>query len=297
MKPAPFEYLVPDSLDATLAILDEHGGEAKLLAGGQSLVPAMNFRLLQPTMLVDLNNLTELNYIQHADGGGLRIGAMTRQSRLEHDPLVAGWAPLLHEAVPHIAHPQIRNRGTLGGSLAHADPAAELPVICVALDARFRIRSQDDERWIPAAEFFYGMFTTDLAFEEILVEVALPLLPANTGWSFLELARRRGDYAMMGVAVVVTLDEANICQYARLVYLNAGDGPVNATTAAELLQGEAASPAVIEAAAVMAAEQEIDPLGGIHTPVAFQRHLAHVLTRRALQQAFDRAHRRASETA
>ena len=156
MKPAPFEYLVPDSLDAVLAILSEHGSDAKLLAGGQSLVPAMNVRRLQPRLLVDLNNLTDLSYVQPTDGGDLRIGAMTRESRLEHDPLVARWTPLMHEAVPHIAHPQIRNRGTLGGSLAHADPVAELPAVCVALDARIRIRSQAGERWVPAAEFFHG---------------------------------------------------------------------------------------------------------------------------------------------
>jgi carbon-monoxide dehydrogenase medium subunit len=295
MKPAPFEYLIPDSLDAVLAILSEHGSDAKLLAGGQSLVPAMNFRRLQPRLLVDLNNLTELNYVQPTDGD-LRIGAMTRESRLEHDPLVARWTPLMHEAVPHIAHPQIRNRGTLGGSLAHADPVAELPAVCVALDARMRIVSQAGERWVPAAEFFHGRFTTDLAPEGILVEVAFPMLPARTGWSFLEVARRYGDRAMMGLAVLVTLDESDVCQHARLVYLNAGDRPVNAAAAAQVLQNEAASPAVFEAAATLAAEQEIDPRGGIHTSAAYQRHLAKILTQRALEQAFDRARQHANES-
>ena len=297
MKPAPFEYLIPDSLDAVLAILSEHGSDAKLLAGGQSLVPAMNFRRLQPRLLVDLNNLTELDYVQPTAGGDLRIGAMTRESRLEHDPLVARWTPLMHEAVPHIAHPQIRNRGTLGGSLAHADPVAELPAVCVALDARMRIMSQDGERWVPAAEFFHGMFTTDLASEDILVEIVFPMLPARTGWSFLEVARRHGDRAMMGVAVLVTLDESDVCQHARLVYLNAGDVPVNAAAAAQILQNEAASPAVFEAAATLAAEKEIDPRGGIQTPAAYQRHLAKVLTQRALEQAFNRARQHVSESA
>ncbi len=290
MKPAPFEYLAPDSLDATLAALGEYGDDAKLLAGGQSLVPAMNFRLLQPGMLVDLSRVTELDYIHKNDASGeLRIGAMTSQRTLEIDPLVAQWAPLLRETMPHIAHPQIRNRGTLGGSLAHADPAAELPVIALALAARFKLQSANDERWIPAGEFFQGMFATDLAPEEILVEVALPPMPAHTGWSFMELARRHGDYAMMGVAAVVTLDEGGICRQARLVYLNAGDGPVDAKGAAKMLTGETGSQAVIDAAAAMAAEQEIDPTGSIHASIAYQRHLAQVLTRRALSRAFERA--------
>lgn len=289
MKPAPFEYLVPDSLEAALAMLAEHGEDAKLLAGGQSLVPAMNFRLVQPGVLIDLNRLDDLVYVHPADGGGIRIGAMTRQSRLESDALVSEHAPLIAETVPHIAHPQIRNRGTFGGSLAHADPAAELPVVALALEASLKIQSSEHQRTVAAKDFFQGMFTTDLAPDEMLVEVEIPPMAAKTGWSFMEIARRQGDYAMMGIAALVNLDEDGRCQKARLVYLNAGDGPVSAVEAARLVEGEYYSQAVIESAANKAAEEEIDPPGNVHATAAFQRHLAKVLTSRALNQAFRRA--------
>jgi carbon-monoxide dehydrogenase medium subunit len=289
MKPAPFDYVAPHSLQAALALKAQHGDDAKFLAGGQSLIPAMNFRLAQASFLVDVNNLKELDYVQRAGNGELRIGALTRQRKLERDSLVAQYAPLLHEAMPFVAHPQIRNRGTLGGSLAHADPAAELPVIAVALQARLKAASARGERWLAAAGFFKGFFTTDLASDEMLVEVALPPLPPRTGTAFVEFSRRRGDYAMLGVAAVVTLDENNICREARLVYLNAGDGPVDAKQAAGLLKGQPASSAAIDMAAATAAEQEINPTGSIHASPDYQRHLARVLTGRALKQAFDRA--------
>lgn len=288
MKPAPFAYFRPDSLEACLDLLHEHGGEAKLLAGGQSLVPAMNFRLAQPGILIDLNRITSLDYVQPQEGGGLRIGAMTRQRRLEIDPAIAAAAPLLAETMPHIAHVQIRNRGTLGGSLAHADPAAELPVIAVALGARFRLRSWRGERWVGAADFFQGVLMTALVPEEVLVEVDLPPLAARTGWSFMEVAPRAGDYAMMGVAVVVTLGEQGEVSAARLVYLNAGDGPVDARKAAQVLVGRVPSEDVFEEAAAIASD-EIDPLGNVHATPQYQRHLARVLTRRALVLAVERA--------
>ena len=191
MKPAAFEYAAPAALAEALALKAEHGDEAKFLAGGQSLVPAMNFRLAQAALLVDLNGLAELDFIRLDESGELRLGAMTRQRRLERDALVAGRASLLHEAMPWVAHPQIRNRGTLGGSLAHADPAAELPVVALALNARLRVQSVSGERWIEAADFFQGLFTTALASDEMLVEIALPPLPARTGTAFVEFARRR----------------------------------------------------------------------------------------------------------
>ncbi len=289
MKPAPFDYAAPATLAEALALKAQHGDDAKFLAGGQSLIPAMNFRLVQAALLVDLNRLAELDYIRPAGDGGLRIGAQTRQRRLERDALVARHAPLLHEAMPNVAHPQIRNRGTLGGSLAHADPAGELPVIAVALDAQVRVQSAQAERWVPAADFFQGLFTTALASDEMLVEVALPPLPPGTGTAFVEFARRRGDYALMGVAAVVTLDGAGRCQAARLVYLNAGEGPVSAPDAADALVGETYMPEVIAEAAAHAAEDEIRPMGNVHATPAYQRHLARVLTRRALERAFERA--------
>lgn len=284
MKPAPFEYLAPDSLDAALDLLAHRGGEAKLLAGGQSLIPVMNFRLAQPTLLVDLNRLRGLDYLRE-DAGGLRIGAMTRQRRLERDPLVARLAPLLSEAVPFIAHPQIRNRGTVGGSLAHADPAAELPAVAVALDARFRLQRTGGERWVEARDFFAGLFTTVLEPDEMLVEVALPPPPERTGWAFLEVARRHGDYAQVGIAARVSLDEANRCREARLVYLSVGDGPVDAREAARMLAGTDLSDEAIAAAADKASRDEMDPTGDIHASADFKRHLARVLTGRALRRA------------
>ncbi|HEX4962641.1 MAG TPA: xanthine dehydrogenase family protein subunit M [Thermoanaerobaculia bacterium] len=288
MKPAPFEYQAPASLEAALDLIAHRGGEAKLLAGGQSLIPVMNFRLAEPALLVDINKLSELAFIRRGEDGGLAVGALTRQRRLERDPLVAEVAPLLHETVPFIAHPQIRNRGTLGGSLAHADPAAELPAIAVALRARLRLRKAGGERWVNATDFFTGLFSTALELDEILVEVAIPPLPPRTGWSFLEIARRHGDYAQVGIAALVTLDEAGTCREARLVFLSAGDVPVVAMDAARLLAGQEITPQSIAAAAERAA-QEIRPFGDVHATAEFKRHLARVLTGRALRKAAERA--------
>jgi carbon-monoxide dehydrogenase medium subunit len=277
-------------LDAALEVLARRGGEAKLLAGGQSLIPVMNFRLAQPSLLVDLNRLGELDYLRRDEqGGGLRIGAMTRQRKLERDPLVAELAPLLRQAIPFVAHPQIRNRGTVGGSLAHADPAAELPAVAVALDARMRLQRSGGERWVEARDFFAGLFSTALEPDEMLVEIALPPPPLRTGWSFLEVARRHGDYAQVGIAVRVSLDEAGRCREARLVYLSVGDGPVEAGEAARLLTGTDGSEEALKAAAEKASQDEMDPTGDIHASSEFKRHLARVLTARALRQAFARA--------
>ena len=288
MKPAPFEYHVPDSLEEALFLLRDHGSDAKLLAGGQSLVPAMNFRVVQPSVIIDLNRLKELDYVRE-DGGSVHIGAMTRERTLEFSPLIAEKFPLLAEAMPHVAHPQIRNRGTLGGSLANADPAAELPVIMLALDARLKVRNADGERWVDVQNFFSGMFTTDLAADEMLLEIELPSSPKRTGWSFLEVAPRAGDYALMGVAVLLTLDEDKICKQARLVYLNAGDGPVEAKQAAQALEGENITDEQIASVAILVSETEVNPFGNVHASVEYQRHLANVLTKRALKLALQRA--------
>ncbi len=288
MKPAPFEYHAPDSIEEALFLLHNSGSDAKLLAGGQSLVPAMNFRVVQPSVLIDLNRVRELDYVREEESC-VRIGAMTRERTLEFEPLISQRFPLLAEAMPHVAHPQIRNRGTLGGSLANADPAAELPVIMLALGARLKARGVDSERWVEADSFFSGMFMTDLVEGEMLAEIELPSLPSRTGWSFLEVAPRAGDYALMGVAALVTLDDAGKCQAARLVYLNAGDGPVDAKEAARLLVGEAPTEELIDSAAALASGQEITPFGNIHASVEYQRHLANVLTRKALKTAMQRA--------
>jgi carbon-monoxide dehydrogenase medium subunit len=287
MKPAPFEYYVPDSIEQALDLLQVHGDTAKLLAGGQSLVPAMNFRVVQPSVLIDLNRLKEMEFVREDEC--LHIGAMTRERALEFDERIARRTPLLHEAAPHIAHPQIRNRGTIGGSIVNADPAAELPVLMLALNARLRALSVFGERWIDARDFFVGMFTTALEPQEVLMEIELPLLQARTGWSFMEVAPRAGDYALMGVAAVVTLDEEGKCQQAKLVYLNAGDGPVDAKESCKLLNGKRITTSLIDAAAAVASEKEINPFGNVHASTDFQCHLANVLTKKTLKQAFERA--------
>ncbi len=289
MKPAAFKYLVPDSLASAIEIMGQHGDEAKLLAGGQSLLSAMNFRLIQPTLLVDLNELHELDFIEPTEDGGLRLGAMTRQRVIERDMMVAERAPLLHETMPFVAHSQIRNRGTIGGSLVHADPAAELPVIMVALNSRFLVQSTVGKRWINADNCFQGIFTTVLNPEDILLEIRIPSISPRTGYAFLEFARRQGDYALSGVAVVLGLDEDGACSDVRLVYLNAGDIPIVAGKAASVLIGEKPTNELFAAAAHIAAKQVIMPTGNIHATVDYLRHLAEVLTIRALSTALTRA--------
>ena len=294
MKPAPFEYHRPETLDEALALLAARGGEAKALAGGQSLIPAMNFRLARPATLVDLNGVAELAYVRPAEGegeggGDLRIGAMTRQRAVERSAPVERAAPLLAEAMPCIAHPQIRNRGTVGGSLAHADPAAELPAVMLALDARLEVRGRSGARTIPAAAFFTGFFGTALAPDELLVEIALPPLPARSGTAFVEVARRHGDYALVGVAALVTLEERGRCREARIALLSVGGGPVLAAEGMKLCVGEHASDELFRAAGDAAATRDIDPPSDIHASAAYRRRLAAVLTRRALGRAFQRA--------
>lgn len=289
MKPAPFDYKAPGSLDEALELLAEHGDEAKLLAGGQSLVPMMNFRLAQPSLLIDCNGLRELDFIRRGADGDLRIGAMTRQRQLEREPLVERHAPLLFETIPFVAHPQIRNRGTVGGSLAHADPASELPVIALARRARLRLVRSAGERWLEARDFFVGLLATALEPDEMLAEIAVRPMPERTGWAFLEVARRHGDYAQVGVAALLSLAEDGTCSEARLVYLSVGETPMEAPRAAGLLGGQAPSDESFAAAADMAAQHEIDPAADIHATRAYKQHLARVLTVRALRRAAQRA--------
>lgn len=290
MKPAAFEYHRPETVEEALALLAEHGDEAKILAGGQSLVPTMNFRLAQPAVLIDINRLRDLAYIRPAEGGvqGIHIGAMTRQRAVEKSALVAERAPLLHETMPYIAHTQIRNRGTIGGSVAHADPAAELPAIALTLDARVRVRSAEAERWIAADGFFLGMLETSMADEELLVEVEIPDLPAKTGYAFVEFARRHGDYALVGVAARVALDAKGACRDARVVLMSVGERPVEARNAASALEGQSPSSEALRAASHAAGYDDIDPHGDVHATPEYRRHLAEVLTRRALERAISR---------
>ncbi|MCW5876107.1 MAG: xanthine dehydrogenase family protein subunit M [Anaerolineales bacterium] len=293
MKPAPFKYFAPDSLEAALELKAQHGDEAKPLAGGQSLIPAMNFRVAQPSILIDLNRIPELRGIRA--NGALTIGGMTAQSAAEKDALVAQHTPLLHEAIPNIAHPQIRNRGTIGGSVAHADPAAELPVVCLALRARMLAQSQSGQRWIEAQQFFAGLFTTALSADELLTAVEFPLARERTGYAFLEVARRHGDYAMAGLAAVLALDENGACSEARLVYLNVGDGPLEATQAVASLVGKKPSEEAFAEAAQIASQVDMQPFGNLHATPDFQRHLSGVLTQRALNLALSRIPKKAAK--
>ncbi len=292
MKPPPFEYHAPDTLEEVLELLAEHGEEGALLAGGQSLVPAMNFRLAQPTVLIDLNRVAELDYLEEEPDGALRVGAMTRQTTAERSETVRMRAPLLHQTMPYIAHPQIRNRGTIGGSLAHADPSAELPTVMAALDARFRLQSAGGERWVEVADFYEGMFATSREAEELLREVRIPPLEPAMGWDFQEVARRHGDYALVGVAAVVQLDSERRCTRARLTYLSVGDGVVEGLQAAESLLGTECGEQQRREAARLAALADVEPLEDMHASAAYKRRLVEVLTSRALTGAVQTARRR-----
>lgn len=289
MKPPPFEYYAPTTVEEALAHLAKHGYDAKPLAGGQSLIPMMNFRLAQPSVLVDLNNISELSYIRPDENGGALVGATTRHKTVGNDTLIEKQNPLVHHAIPNIGTPQVRTRGTFGGSLSHADPSAELVAISVALNAQLKIRSQKNERLVPAGEFFIGSFTSALEPDELLVEIQLPRLSERSGWSLMEVARRHNDFALVGVAAVVSVDQDGNCESARMVFLSAGDRPMEAHQAASILKGQKPTAEVILAASEKASSSDIDPGGDIHATAEFRRHLANVLTRRALDEAFKRA--------
>ena len=287
MKPAAFDYLAPSTIEDALAAKARGGDEAKFLAGGQSLVPAMNFRLAQPALLVDINGVAGLDGIDERDGE-LHLGALVRHRSLLSDARIAQAQPLVREAALQVAHPQVRNRGTLCGNLAHADPASELPAVMLALGARMRARSVRGERWIAASDFFHGMFATALEPDEMLAGVALPAMAPGSGTAFLEVSRRQGDFAMMGVAVVLTLGADGRCATARIALCNAGPAPVLSAAASKAVQGSALAESDLNAAAA-AVQADIDPLGSVHAGKPFQRHLAGVLVRRALLLAAQRA--------
>jgi aerobic carbon-monoxide dehydrogenase medium subunit len=279
---------LPSSIEDALRMLADTDKEVKVLAGGQSLVPLMNFRLARPRILVDLNRLSELQYIQEREDGGLAIGAMTRQSALERSPLVARLAPLMAVAMPLIAHAPIRNRGTLGGSLAHADPAAELCTVCLALDAQLVARSSRGERGLAIDEFFLGPFTTSLQSDELLAEVRLPAVPRDAGWAYHEVARRRGDFAMVGVAAGLRFDVDGRIELARLAYTSMGPRPLRSPSGETALLGERP---VAEAFARAAdhAMADLDPDDDQHATRGYRLHVARALTVRALERAAEKA--------
>jgi len=282
MKPAPFDYVRAATVDEAVAILAGSNGEAKVLAGGQSLVPMLNFRVVDVPLFVDINGIEGLDRIEETDGGGLRIGALTRHSTLETSNLVKDRFPVMHEAMKHVAHLAIRNRGTIGGSLSHADPAAELPTMAVLLNATIITANASGGREISAAEFFIAPLTTSLTPDEIVVAVDLPGLPQGSGYGFEEFAQRRGDFGIAGVAAIVKMD-GQIVTKARIALMGLHDIPMRAHGAEAALVENG-----IDAAAA-AARQEVDPMTDLHGSAEYRRHLAEALTRRALTTAIERS--------
>ncbi len=285
MKPAAFEYYAPTNLSEVLGLLAELGDRAKPLAGGQSLVPMMNFRLVRPSHLIDLNQVGELSYLR-VENGELRIGAMTRQRELECSEAVADKWPLLKEATSYIGHVQIRNRGTVGGSLAHAYPSAELPLAMTALEAVFVIQSQKGERTVHAQEFFVNYMTTVMELTELLVEIRVPQVPPRTGWGFREISRRYGDFALMGVAGLITLEQSGIIRQVRLACT--GPKPIRRGRAEALLLGKRPEKALFREAATVAA-QDLETDTDIHASAEYRREIGRVLAHRVLEEAAERA--------
>jgi aerobic carbon-monoxide dehydrogenase medium subunit len=289
MKPVPFDYYAPTSLKEALEVLAQLGYNGKVLAGGQSLVPAMNFRVAQPGALVDLNNIPELFYIRPTPAGGVMIGAMTRAATVEKNPLIVESYPIIPEAMFHVAHPQVRNRGTFGGALAHADPAGQMPGVVIALNARCHLLKKGGERWVGADDFFIGPFASVLEPDELLIEVEIPPVPARSGMSYHQVARQHGAQAQAGVNVVVTLDEKNRCKQAMIVFISVGERPLVARQAAQMLAGKELTPDLIRTAAEYAASKEIDPGTDIHATEEYRRSVSAVIARRALSAAYEQA--------
>jgi aerobic carbon-monoxide dehydrogenase medium subunit len=286
VKPPSFEYVAPRSVEEALDALRRSDGDAKILAGGQSLVPLLNFRLASPARLVDLNRIPELAYIRERDGG-FAIGAMTRDRAVERDARINAAVPLLAEAIRWVGHPQIRNRGTLGGSIAHADPAAELPAVALCLDAEITVRGPGGSRRVSPSELYRGYLETSLEPDDILTEVWFPAVAPNTGQAWLEFARRHGDFALAGVGVSLTL-EGDTIREARLALTGVGGTPVRPSAAEHALVGGSPDAERVEAA-VHAVHEAIEPDADIHASAEYRRHLAGVLTERALTIAYERA--------
>jgi CO/xanthine dehydrogenase FAD-binding subunit len=287
MKPAPFTYAAPLTLEEAITLLGEHGDTVKLLAGGQSLMPMLNLRLARPQYIVDLNRIPGLDYIAERNGT-LAVGTLTRQRSLERSSSVRQDYPLLYEATTLIGHRAIRNRGTVGGSIAHADPAAELPAALVAYGGSVQVQGPRGTRQIAATDFFRAYFTTALEPNEILTEVRFPRPPAGTGWCFMEESRRHGDFAMVGVAVLLTLDTARQCTRVMVVLCGVGGVPHVVDAASALLLGHPVDTARLRDLA-QAAATEIEPDSDLHASAEFRRHLSTVLIQRAMRQAAERA--------
>ena len=290
MKPPSFNYVRVGSVAEALQALQQAGGDGKLLAGGQSLVPMLNFRLLKPSVLIDVNAIPGLSSITET-ADAIRIGALTRHYQVETSSVVATHLPVVTEAMQHVAHLAIRNRGTVGGSISHADPAAEWPMLARLLNARFVVAGPVGGREVSAHEFFQGQLTVDLGGDEMLTEVVLPKLPPATGWGFAEVARRGGDFALAAVAALLTADGGRIAE-ARIAMMGIGEIPHRADLAEASLIENGLTPAVLEKAAV-AACASIAPESDLHASAEYRRHLVGVLTRRTLKDAWRRATGRA----
>ena len=287
MKPPPFEYHDPETTAEAVGLLAEQGDEVKVLAGGQSLVPLLNFRLARPDRLVDINRIDELSYIRETSGS-LQIGAMTRQSTLEVSDLARTHCPLLVDALKWVGHAQIRNRGTVGGSVAHADPAAELPLVCSALDARLRVQSASGERTVDAADFFVTHLTTAIQPDELLTEIEVPKLADRTGTAVVEFARRHGDFALGGAAVALTLDASGKTSDVRIALLSAAPTPIRATDAEQAISGNVVDEELAREAQALT-EAAISPTGDIHGGAEYRRGLIGAMVRRAVLEANERA--------
>jgi len=291
MKPPAFDYIAADSIAMAVEALAQSGDDAKIIAGGQSLVPMLNFRMLRPSVLVDINRIADLDAIEET-GEAIHIGALTRHYQLETSPLVARHLPVLSCAMTHVAHLAIRNRGTIGGSLAHADPAAELPMMALLLDAELRIASAAGERTVAARDFFLDALTVDFAPGEIITAIFLPKLPPRTGWGFEEVARRHGDFALAAVAATLTVAGGAIEQ-ARIALTGIGATALRASTAENLLIGHALEPELV-GRVIDAVRATIEPETDLHASSDYRRHLAGVQTGRALAAAWRRAHESAA---
>ena len=286
MKPAAFEYVVANSIEQAVATLAQAGGDAKILAGGQSLVPMLNFRLLRPAILVDINRIPDLAFIQDA-GDAIKIGALTRHHQLETSPVIAKHFPILSHAMTHVAHLAIRNRGTIGGSLSHADPAAELPMMALLLGAKLHIISGRGKRTVDAREFFLDALTVDLTEDELLTEIHLPKLPPHTGWGFEEVPRRAGDFALAAVAATITMS-AGVMKEARIALTGVAPTPIRASEAEVLLVGKKFE-AKLMAHVIETIRAAIEPETDLHASSDYRRHLVGVLAGRALATALQRA--------
>jgi len=279
LKPAPFAYVRAESLDQVFDLLDEHGDDARILAGGQSLMATLNMRLSAPEVLIDINRIDGLSDITR-DGDTLRIGALARHSQVLASEDVTAMAPLVAQAMPHVAHQAIRNRGTFGGSIAFADPAAELPAVSRAIGARMILQSRSGTRTVDANDFYLGLFETALEPGELLVAVEIPKIADDGRTAFMELARRSGDYAIVGIGVQGRIDGGNFADM-RLVFLGAGDRPILASAASDALNGNPHNDNTV-AAAQSALDADLDPMADLNGPPEMKMHLARVLTKRAL---------------